>query len=120
MSLPTPYVLGVKRRNVGSNDGHGNPAKTFAAAVDWPVHGFAPGAAGSSIGNNQPSQANRDLSVILWAVYAPVNDLAPTELDRVVLDGVEYDVEGRPADWSSSPWPFPEAGLVVELKRAEG
>jgi hypothetical protein len=29
-------------------------------------------------------------------------------------------VEGRPADWTKGPWPHPTAGIVVELKRAEG
>lgn len=114
MSLPTPHTLQVKRRQLGAVDGHGNPAVTHAAPADWPVHAYAPGA------NDEPSQSNRDLSLILWTVYAPANDLAPTELDLVVLDGVEYAVEARPDDWTHGPWAHPTAGLVVELKRAEG
>lgn len=114
MGLPTPYTLGVKRRQAGATDAHGNPVVTYAAPTDWHVHGYAPGA------NVDPANPNRDLSLILWTVYAPASDEAPGELDKVVLDGVEYAVEGRPADWTKGPWPHPTAGIVVELKRAEG
>jgi hypothetical protein len=114
VSLPTPYTLKVKRRQNGSTDAHGNPTITYAAGVDWPVHGYAPGA------NVEPGQANRDLSLILWTVYAPAGGNAPGELDLVTLDGADYAVEGRPADWTKGPWPHPTAGMVVELKRAEG
>ncbi|HEY4268413.1 MAG TPA: hypothetical protein VGM94_09505 [Galbitalea sp.] len=114
MSLPTPYTLAVKRRQTGSRDSHGKPSVTYAAGVAWPVHGYAPGADATR------SDANRDLSLILWTVYAPADNLAPGELDLVTLGGVDYMVEGRPDDWTKGPWLHPTAGLVVELKRAEG
>jgi hypothetical protein len=113
-------TLQVRRRVVGAADSHGTKAITWAAGTDWVVDGYAPGAAGSSIGNSEPFRPNRDLSLILWTVYAPANADAPMELDRVVLGGVEYDVEGRPDDWTHGPWPHPTAGIVVELKVAEG
>ncbi len=113
--LPTPHVLQVKRRVVSpTKDARGNYPVSFPTSIDWPVSGIAPGA------NVEPGLPNRDLSLILWTVYAPVHDNQPTELDRVVLNGVEYAVEGRPADWSNGPWLHPNAGVVVELKRAEG
>lgn len=112
--LPTPHTLQVRRRVVGAKDGHGKKVVTYADPVDWLVHGYAPGA------NVNPNNPNRDLSLILWTVYAPTNDSLPGELDRVVLNGDEYSVEGRPADWSNGPWVHPTAGATVELKRAEG
>lgn len=114
MALPTPHTLQVKRRKLGTKDSHGKKTVTYGSAIDWPVSGIAPGA------NIEPGAPNRDLSLILWTVYAPVDENQPTELDRVVLGGVEYDVAGRPADWTSGPWGHPTAGVVVELKRAEG
>lgn len=108
------FTLGVKRRVEGGKDAHNNPVVTYAAATDWVVDGYAPGA------NVEPGSPNRDLSLILWTIYAPVDPSAPTELDRVVLDGDEYAVEGRPGDWTKGPWPHPTAGIVVELKRPEG
>lgn len=112
--LPTPFVLGVRRRQQGLKDSHGKKTVTYAEPIDWPVSGIAPGA------NAEPNNPNRDLSLILWTVFAPSDSNQPTELDLVVLDSVEYSVEGRPADWTNGPWDNPIAGVVVELKRAEG
>lgn len=107
-------TLGVRRRILGATDAHGNPIISYADPTDWPVWGLAPGA------QTENPADNRDLSVIAWTVYAPVSDAAPTELDRVVVDGDEYDVNARPADWTRGLWPHPTAGLVVELRRTEG
>lgn len=114
MSLPTTATLGVKRREVGAVGSHGKQAITFAEPIDWPVTAIAPGA------NEEPANPNRDLSLVLWTVYAAAHANQPTELDRVVLDGVEYAVEGRLDDWTRGPWTHPTAGSVVRLKRAEG
>jgi hypothetical protein len=108
------YTLGVRRRETGSDDDHGNAEATYGAAEDWVVRGYAPGA------NNEGGDPARDLSNILWTVYADASDDVPGELDLVVLEGDEYAVEGRPADWTHGPWFNPVAGVVVELKRAEG
>lgn len=119
MSLPTPYTLGVRRRQLGTKDSHGKKTVSYAAATDWLVHGYAPGATGPGL-EGSTNRANRDLSIILWTVYAPANAEAPGELDLVVLDGDEYAVVQRPEDWTKGPWAHPTAGLVVELKRPEG
>jgi hypothetical protein len=109
------FQLQVRRRQVGAKDKHGNKVTTYASPEPWTVRGYAPGA-------NVEANANlhRDLSIILWTVYADASDDAPGELDHVLINGVEYAVEGRPADWTHGPWHNPVAGIVVELKRAEG
>ena len=112
--LPTSYTLGVKRRVEGEKDSHGNPRVTYAAPTDWRVHGLQPGA------NIETAQPNRDLSEIVWTVYAPASDEAPGELDLVVVDGEDFEVEGRLADWTRGPWEHPTAGIVVELRRHTG
>lgn len=112
--LPITATLGVKRRIEGATDAHGNPVVSYAEPTDWRIHGLQPGA------NAEPGQPNRDLSEIVWTVYAPANDEAPGEYDLVVVDGEDFEVEGRPSDWTRGPWPNPVAGLVVELRRAEG
>jgi hypothetical protein len=110
--FPLTAILGVKRQVKGTKTVRGNAAVTFAAAADWPVYGYGPGA------NIEPGLPNRDTSEILWTVFAPVDEFAPTEHDRVVLDGDEYAVAGRPQDFSRGPFGY-GAGLVVELKRTE-
>ncbi|MFT4081185.1 MAG: hypothetical protein QM638_01235 [Nocardioides sp.] len=107
-------TLQVKRRQIGALDAHNNPVVTYADPVDWEVWDIAPGASA------EPWRTNRDLSLILWTIYAPNDDSLPGELDRVVLDDVDYDVEGRAGDWTRGRWYQPTAGAVVELKRAEG
>jgi hypothetical protein len=108
------FTLAVRRYQPGATDAHGNPVESWSESQPWVVRGYAPGAMA------EPSEANRDLSLIEWTVYADANDSAPGERDLVVLEGDEYAVEGRPADWTKGPWPHPTAGIVVELKRAEG
>lgn len=108
------YVLGVRRRQEGATDSHGNPVATYSAAADWAVWALAPGASA------EPGQQGRDLSLIAWTVYAPKGDDAPGVRDRVVLDGREFEVDGEHEDWTRGPWPHPTAGIVVLLRLAEG
>lgn len=113
-------TLTVRRRQVGGaggtqKDAHGNPVVTFADPAPWPVYGAAPGV------SVEGGAGLRDLSTILWEVYAPAGDQTPHELDRVIgPDGTEYEVDGRPQDYTRGPWPHPTAGVVVTLKRVEG
>jgi hypothetical protein len=114
MNLPTPYTLGVKRYQAGATDSHGNPVDAWADPVDWPVYAYASGA------NEEPTEAGRDLSMVLWTVYAPAGDGLPGAQDHVVLDGTEYAVEGDPRDYSHDPWSNHIGGAVVYLKKANG
>ena len=121
MAIPTPHTLSVRQYVEGATDAHGNPVDDWADPVEWPVHGVAPGA------SEEPRKPNRDLSEVLWTVYAPANELAPGYRGQVSLpwedvggEPLWYDAEGVPDDWSKGPWLFPDAGVVVELRRAEG
>ena len=108
------FTLGVRRFVDGAVDAHGNPVSSFAGPVGWLVWSLAPGA------NVEPGAANRDLSAVEWTVFAPAGGNAPGERDRVVVDGVEFEVEGRPADWTRSPFDRNVGGLSVMLRRVEG
>lgn len=113
----TPFVLQVKRYEAEvSKDSHGNAVSGYADPVDWPVHSIVPGAM------VEPGDANRDLSLIAYTVLAPVDELLPGERDLVVLDGVDYPVNGHPGDFSrAAPWaPDTLATATVELQRVEG
>lgn len=107
-------VLGLKRYTK-TVDRYGDEVVGWADPVDWPVHGIAPGPQGESF------DPTRDRSVIAWTVYAPKTGPVPHERDRVLVDGIEFDIDGRPADWTRGPWePRQRVGIVVELRRIEG
>lgn len=104
----------MARRVEGSPDRHNNPTVTYATATPWQVRALAPGA------SSEPLQPNRDASLIVWTVYSDASDDVPHERDRVSVLGDEFEVVGRPSDWTKGPWPHPTAGVVTELQRWEG
>jgi hypothetical protein len=106
--------LQVKHFRPGvERDEYGRLRDTWDDPEDWMVYGYAPGA------NVEPERAGRDLSEVLWTVYAPAEGL-PGERDRVVLEGAEYSVEGRPQDFSHDPWGNAVGEGVVFLKAVSG
>jgi len=114
MDLPTPYTLQTKAYAGTGTDSHGNTIDVWADPVDWPVYAYASGA------NEEPTEAGRDLSLVLWTIYAPADDKLPGDQDRVILSGVEYAVEGEPRDYSHDPWSNHIGGAVVYLKAVDG
>ncbi|AKU15750.1 hypothetical protein [Luteipulveratus mongoliensis] len=120
--LPTPYTVIVGTPEFGDPDAFGNPTKTWPVENEkpWAVHAIAPGALSAM---SEPSQPNRDLSLIIWSVYGPkAGNYPTTEHSRIKLPGDAdwYDIDGHPDDWTRGPWEHPTAGLVVELRRADG
>lgn len=81
-------------------------------SIDIPGCAFNPGR------SSEPLQDARTAVSTQPEVYAPPgSDIAPG--DRLVVRGVEYEVDGEPADWRS-PFTGWEPGMVVALKRTEG
>lgn len=115
-------TLRVRSEVEGPEDDFGNPTYTWVER-DWPVRSIAPGSM------EEPGHPNRDLSLILWTVYADAGE-EPTFSDEVRLPGGAewFTVEGEPSDWTMGPpsvGPYEGTGIgtpgvVVELKRAEG
>lgn len=78
--------------------------RTWGAPEPLPVHAMAPG-------SQDPAIAGREAEDVEWTLYLPPG-IAVSTLDRLVIDGEEYEVNGRAKDWGR--------GLVVEAKRREG
>jgi len=112
--IPSRFTLGVRRYAATAADAHGNAVPAFAAAIPWPVRQVDPGAM------LDPRDPNRDASVVAFTIHANPHPNAPTERDRVVVDDVEYEVEGHVKDWSRGPWSNPVAGVVVQLRNVKG
>lgn len=111
--FPLPYVLHIRRFTTVVNE-YGDDETSWGAPEPWPVHAVAPGPM------EEPWRSARDLSVIAYTVYAPADGPRLHEQDVVVVDGEDYQVDGRPMDYSRGPWQMEHAGIVVALKRAEG
>lgn len=111
--FPTPHVLQVKGYQTGAQDAHGNAAVTYAAPRDWAVHSIEPLL-------HRAEREVRRSPMLDYLILAPADDQLPGEHDIVVLDGVDYAVNGRPRYWSEAgPWSFPDAPAQVEIKRME-
>lgn len=112
-SIPTPYTLGLRRYVAGTKDAHGNTGATFSDPEPLPAHFVAPGSM------TEPAQTNRDLSLVAYTIGVQPGTLV-TERDRVLVDGIEYEIDGRPADWTRGPWSDTRGGIIIELRKAEG
>lgn len=111
--IPAPYQAGVRKYSGTTRDALGNLTPLWAAPVQVPVHWGSPGAM------DEPGQKNRDASRVAWSLCVPPGTPIG-ERDRVVWQGEEFDVSGRPRDWTLGPWPNPVAAVVVELERTDG
>ena len=111
--IPARHTVGVRVFQPGiDEDAHGNPVDGWADPVSVPVHGLSPG-------SDEPHSTNRDLSVVEWTVYAPAGTTVGPR-DLVIVGGREFTVEGEVKDYTLGPWVNPVAGVVFELRRAEG
>lgn len=113
-NVPSPYTLQVRRFVAGSTDAHGNAVDAWGTAAAWAVRSVAPGSM------EEPSATNRDLSVVEYTIHADATADVPGVRDLVIVDGVEYAVNGTPDDWTKGPWPNPAAGVAVELRKVDG
>lgn len=105
------YAIGVKAHVAGALDAHGNPIDSWLPAVAVEVYSIGPR-------TQIEPETGRTLVVEGLTVYAPPGT-AIGPLDRVVIDGVEFEVEGDPADWTRGSFGW-AAGIALNLKRAEG
>ena len=112
--IPSPHKLRVRKYIPGAKDDWNNAVDSWADPYDWMVRSVDP------VSNREVPQANRDLANIAYVVQADVGPLVPGYRDKVLVGDDEYDVDGRPDDWSKGPWPNPVAGVTVWLKRVEG
>lgn len=111
--IPTPYTVGHRVHSESGLDAHNNAVDAWAAPVPLQVHAVAPGASVEAV------RAGRDVSAVLWTVYAPAGTVVGSR-DRIMWQGVEYAVQGQPADWTHGPWVNPAAGVTIELAAWEG
>lgn len=111
--LPTPWTVEHTPYEAGVEDPYGNVTPGWGTPVTLAVHGWAPPSAGK-----EPFEAGRD--VVAWDLdlYAPAGTTVHPH-DRLVVDGLEYEVVGYEEDYTKGPWQWP-AGVRINLQRTEG
>lgn len=104
-------VIGRAAYIPGATDTHGNEIDDWADPVDINVYGWGPRMDSTEPGGSQV--------IVGLEVYAPVA-VTIGSLDRVVVGGAWYTVEGEPGDWSNGPLARDVGEKVINLKRVEG
>lgn len=104
----------TRRRNQQTGtDRYGSPVYGLVDTVLPERAGFDPG------GSREPVEVGREQTVTTPKLYFREQRPDLNKTDLVVMRGVEYQIEGDPADWRS-PYGSTLGGLVVELKKAGG
>jgi hypothetical protein len=113
--IPSPHTVQVRRWTEPTEpDEFGNLEGFLGDPQPWQVRSIDP------VSNREPGADNRDLATIAKVIHADKSSQVPGYRDTVVVDGLEYPVDGTPDDWTRGPWPNPAAGVTVWLKRVEG
>ena len=79
--IPTPYTVGHRVHSESGLDAHNNAVDAWAAPAPLQVHAVAPGASVEAV------RAGRDVSAVLWTVYAPAGTVVGSR-DRIMWQGV--------------------------------
>ncbi len=104
--LPTPFTVLHRAYITDAEDAHGNPVDDWTPPTTVPVYGWA------APNSTEPKRAGIDAVVVTLQVIAPV--FTAGDKDRVIVQGVEYDVVGDVEDWNHGPFGF-APGVVVNL-----
>lgn len=112
--IPSPHLVKVRRYVAGAKDEFNNAVDAWQDPTDWWVRSIDP------VTGREPDQSFRDLASLALKIEADKTPDVPTYRDIVIVDGVEYPVDGRPDDWTQGPWTNPVAGVTVYLRRVEG
>lgn len=112
--MPTPWMVTLMRWSAGVKDEYGDPTAEYVEEDLW-LHGLAPGAM-------DLDQPNRNAEEVLWTLYAPGGTTVASQ-DLIILPwdpATQYEVNGRSKDWTKGPWDYPDAGVVIELRKVAG
>ena len=112
MSYPTPHKVGHRRYYEGETNTRGNPRKAWEDPVEVRVIGFY------WPSSTEPPESGRDEVTADVIVLAPPA-FQPGAHDRLVIEGDEYEVIGRPDDYNHGPFGF-RPGNAINARRVEG
>lgn len=106
--IPTPYTVTHQTPTIGEDD-DGNTTHTFTTGAERKVYGWAPHTIETRTGQTY---------VDTWDVDLYMPKTVVNLEDRIVIDGVTYEVVDV-ADWTNGFHQY-KPGIVVGLKKWEG
>lgn len=113
---PTPWTVEVLPRESDGEDPYGDTVYVYGDPVSERVYGWAPPGM-STMSDGTVFDASRDGIVRDLDIYVPPGfECGPR--DRVVVDGLTYDVVSHVQDFTHGPFGFAPGG-VLPLKRVE-
>lgn len=110
--FPLLFTVGHQVFDASSEDAHGNPVEGWLPAVERRVYGW--GAPQSS----EPKLAGHDREIVEVELLVPPGFVVAAR-DRIVLDGVEFDVIGGAEHFDHNPFGWNPGG-VINLKAVSG
>lgn len=110
MVTPLRRTAVLLRRTPGAEDAHGNPVVAFAAPVNVPAIWWPEYSQDLPLGGHERTEGR--MKVVLDV------DVEVSTADRLVLDGVAWDVFGDPASYEDGPWWSPGRQVVTCRKVA--
>ena len=110
--FPLLFTVGHRVWSAGGEDAWGNTVEGWAEPVTKKVYGW--GAPQTS----EPKLAGHDRDIVELELLVPP-DFVCSARDRMVLDGVEYDVIGEPEQYSHNPFGWNPGG-IINLRAVNG
>ena len=107
--FPLRFTVGHRAYSAGAEDDYGNESAGWGAPIVKPVYGW-----GAPQGS-EPKIAGHERVVVEVELLVPPEFGAVSPRDRMVLDGVEYDVIGPAESFDHNPFGWNPGG-VVNLK----
>jgi hypothetical protein len=110
MDFPHGVMVTLRSTTTGDDDGLGNTTDTVTETA-WGPCAVAPRYARESTDPQVPPV------IVGKVVYGPPVDIDSD--DTLVIDGVAYQVDGLPGEWTN-PFTGWQPGIEVPVKRAAG
>lgn len=107
--FPEPYKVGHRVRSV-THDGMAQ-GEAWAAATDLPVYGWGPPSPDDVLRAEQTGVEH------VLDVYC--KQAATKHRDKLIVNGVEYFVQGEPDDFNHGPFGF-KPGVRIRLSKVVG
>lgn len=112
MRFPLRHTVGHRAYNAGVVDEYGNDTEGWSAAVTKAVYGWG------APNTDEPKLAGHDRDTVSIELLVPPGFVCGAR-DRMILDGLEYEVIGDPETYDHNPFTWNPGG-VVNLRRVNG